>query len=241
MQNNEQVSSKQNPTIGILTWEYDFPSFRNIVGDYQNPETFDFPVRLLRVPGANLETIVKSPTQETLEKMIQAARQLEEEGVKAIGTSCGFNARIQRELADAVSVPVFASSLLLVPLVHRMLKEGQAVGILTADAPNLTEKHFRAVGIDSSVPIHVKGLEETYSFINIDSNPGVDVVSPEQLTKDVVEGAKVLVQEHPDVGAIVLECTALPPFAQAIRQAVGLPVFDVVNLANMMYRAVAQE
>ena len=66
------------------------------------------------------------------------AKVLEREGVRAITTSCGFLARYQRELASAVSVPVFTSSLLLVPLVFRMLQEDQTVGILTIDAASLS-------------------------------------------------------------------------------------------------------
>jgi Asp/Glu/hydantoin racemase len=55
----------------------------------------------------------------------------------------------------------------------------------------------------------------------------------------VVSVAEVLVKDNPDVSAIVLECTDLPPFAAAIRQATGVPVFDMVTLTNMLYEAVA--
>jgi hypothetical protein len=51
--------------------------------------------------------------------------------VGAITTSCGFLVKFQRELAAAVSVPVFTSSLLLVPFVHRLLAPGRRIGILT--------------------------------------------------------------------------------------------------------------
>ncbi|NIT78885.1 MAG: aspartate/glutamate racemase family protein, partial [Thermoplasmata archaeon] len=63
--------------------------------------------------------------------MAKAARELEREGVDAIMGDCGFMALFQKALQESVRVPVFSSSLLLVPLVARMIPEGKRVGILT--------------------------------------------------------------------------------------------------------------
>ncbi len=49
---------------------------------------------------------------------------------------------------------------------------------------------------------------------------------------EVVQAAKSLVSENPDVGAILLECTDLPPYAAAIQEAIGLSVYDVSTLMN---------
>jgi hypothetical protein len=67
--------------------------------------------------------VVVEPNDQVLEAVIQAARELEQEGLRAIATSCGFSAIFQREPANAVGVPVFASSRIHVSLVHRILKE----------------------------------------------------------------------------------------------------------------------
>ena len=64
--------------------------------------------------------------------MIKTAREMEKDGIRAITTSCGFNAVFQSELSNSVSVPVFTSSLLQVPMVYRMLGKGYLVGIITA-------------------------------------------------------------------------------------------------------------
>src|SRR6185503_15791738 len=96
-------------TVGILMLDTRFP---RIAGDMGNATTFPFPVRYQRVSGASPERVVRGGA----------------EGVRAITTNCGFLVKFQRELAAAVSVPVFTSSLLLVPLVHRMLPPGRRVG-----------------------------------------------------------------------------------------------------------------
>jgi hypothetical protein len=102
-------------------------------GDIGNAFTFDFPVRYRLVPGATWDRFASAdPT--LLDPFLEGARVLEAEGVRAMTASCGFTALFQKELASAVSVPVFASSLVQVPLVRRMLRADQQVGILTAHA-----------------------------------------------------------------------------------------------------------
>ena len=81
--------------------------FPRIPGDIGNAATFSFPVRYKVVKGASPQRVVKEADTRLLEPFIEAARSLEKEGVKAIGTSCGFLAIFQRELADAVDIPVF--------------------------------------------------------------------------------------------------------------------------------------
>lgn len=230
------------PLIGILCWEAGhkdtLSQFEQMAGNIVNPGTFHFPVRYKRVEGAYYETVVVRPNVGVLAAMTQAARELEQEGIRAIATSCGFNAIFQRELADAVGVPVFASSLIQVPLVHRMLKEGRRVGIITADKEYLTEQHLENAGITRAIPVAIRGVEATEEFskIRADPNAALDVT---RFQEEVVGVAEALVREDRDVGAIVLECTDLPPFAAAIRRAVGLPVFDIVTLTNLIYESVA--
>src|SRR5207245_1640318 len=79
----------------------------------------------------------------------------EGEGVGAITTSCGFLAKYQQELAAAVRVPVFTSSLLMVPLVHRLLPAGRRVGIMTVNAGELGPEHLRGDGIQRGVQVAV--------------------------------------------------------------------------------------
>lgn len=230
------------PLIGILGWEagheHTLSQFEQTAGNIANPNTFDFPVLYKRVQGAFYQTVVVQPNAQVLEAMIQAARELEQEGIRAIATSCGFNALFQSELANAVDVPVFASSLLLVPLIHRMLRKGQSVGIITADKRHLTEQHLEGAGITRSIPLAIRGVEDTGEFSKIRDDPDA-VLDEARFQGEVVGVAETLVREEPDVGAIVLECTDLPPFAAAIRRATGRPVFDMVTLTNMLYEAVA--
>src|SRR5678815_3248897 len=115
-------------TIGILMLDTRFP---RIPGDMGNAATFPFPVRYHRVPGADPDLVVRRGAAALLPAFVDCARALEAEGVGAITTNCGFLAKFQADLTAAVRVPVFTSALMLVPLVHRMLGPGRAVGLLS--------------------------------------------------------------------------------------------------------------
>ena len=43
----------------------------------------------------------------------------------------------------------------------------------------------------------------------------------------------------PAKGALVLECTNMPPYAADIQRASGLPVFDIVSLVTLAHGALA--
>lgn len=222
--------------VGILVLDTRFP---RIVGDMGNALTFDFPVRYHRVAGASPDLVVRRGARELLPAFVEGARRLEREGVRAISTNCGFLALHQRELAAAVRVPVFTSSLLLVPLLHRTLGPGRAVGILTVDASSLTPAHLAGAGIGPDVPIAVAGLEgeKEFSRVLLDDLPTLDV---EAAREEHVRVARRLVAERPEVGALVLECTNMPPYRADIQRATGLPVFDIVTLVRMVHDALAR-
>src|SRR2546428_2839481 len=125
-------------TVGILMLDTRFP---RIPGDMGNAATFPFPVRYHRVSGADPDLVVRRGAEGLLPAFVQGARALEGEGVGAITTSCGFLAKYQQELAAAVRVPVFTSSLLMVPLVHRLLPAGRRGRVTDRKAPGPRPRH----------------------------------------------------------------------------------------------------
>src|SRR3984893_3528694 len=132
--------------------------------DMRNAATFDFPVRYHRVTGASPHRVVRQGQRELLPAFVEGARFLEREGVRAITTNCGFLAKFQAELATSVSLPVFTSSLMLVPLLERMLPAGRAVGVLTVNAAALHREHMVGAGVAADAPVVVAGLETEKEF-----------------------------------------------------------------------------
>ena len=173
------------------------------------------------------------PDGDLLPLFVEGARALERAGVRAITTSCGFLARFQAELAGAVAVPVFTSSLMMVPMVQRMLPRGRAVGILTVDASSLGPAHFAGAGITPDVPVVVAGLETEKEFARVMLEDALEL-DVDAARAEHVAVARRLVAEHPEIGAIVLECTNMPPYAADVQMATGLPVFDITGLIRMV-------
>ena len=222
-------------TVGILMLDTQFP---RIASDMGNATTFPFPARYHRVTGASPERVVRGGAEGLLPAFIEGARALEREGVGAVTTNCGFLVKFQRELAAAVKVPVFTSSLLLVPLVHRMLPPGRRVGVLTVNAETLGREHLDGAGIGPDIPLAIAGMEGEKEFTRVMLGDELEL-DVDLAREEHVRVARRLMNEHPDVGAIVLECTNMPPYAADIQRATGLPVFDVLSLVHLVHDALA--
>src|SRR5437867_1773366 len=89
-----------------------------------------------------------------------------------------------------------------------------AEGLLPAFVGMETEKEFTRVLLGDELELDVDAAREEH-----------------------VRVARRLVSDYPDVGAIVLECTNMPPYTPDIQRETGLPVFDIVSLVTMVHAA----
>lgn len=218
--------------LGILMLDTNFP---RIPGDIGNALSFDFPVLYKIVEGASVARVVDEGDAELLVPFIDGARWLISQGVTAITTSCGFLAMFQREMAEALSVPVFTSSLLMAPLIYSMLPSESKIGIMTFNSASLGERHFLGAGIEN-IPKVICGMERSEHFAKPIRENGCEL-DVEGARRDHVEAALKMCEENPEVRAILLECTNMHPYADDIKAATGLPVFDIIDYARLMYSA----
>lgn len=214
--------------LGILMLDTRFP---RIVGDIGNAASFDFPVIFRRMEGiGSADAVTAHPDRPRVLAALEAnARALAAQGAVGLSTSCGFLALYQGDLAAVSPVPVATSALLLI---RQLAKEGRRIGVITASAKNLTPAHFAAVGAPSDTPF--VGLPEESSFARtfIGNSTTLD---RDQVEREAVAAGHELLARHPRTDTIVLECTNLPPYKPALEQALGLPVFDVLDLLKTFY------
>lgn len=211
-------------SVGILMLEARFP---RILGDMGNALTWPFPVHYHVVRDASPDRVVRKEATGLLRNFIDAARQLVADGADGITTNCGFLSLYQRELAEAVSVPVATSSLMQLPWIEAVLPAGKRVGILTISKGSLTPRHLEAAGVPLDAPIVGTENGREFSRVILDNEPAMDVDLARQ---DNVDAALTLQRERHDVGAILLECTNMVPYAGAIRAATGLPVYSIYSM-----------
>lgn len=221
--------------VGIIGLE---TIFTKIPGHLRNPVTFDFPVIYEVVEGATAHRVVTQADPTLIEPFCQAAQKLQARGAAAITTGCGFLVLFQQQLAASVGVPVFASSLLQLPMVHRMLAADQHVGVLTAKAESLTPRHLAAIGAEA-VPVRVSGMADQQEFREVMLEGRRAELDVAKMRAEVLTVAGRLAGD-PGLGAVVLECTDLVPFASDIQRLLEVPVFDIVTLTNMVHSSLVR-
>ncbi len=221
-----QLPVPEVPILGVLMLKTGFP---RPPGDVGNPATWPCPSLYKVVETAPVAAVVTEQAlpPELIDAFAEAGAALVDAGAGLLTTSCGFLVTAQAELEQRLPVPLVTSSLLQIPRVAAALPQGRRVGVLTYDSRRLSAAHLAAAGAPPDTP--VVGMEEGAELHRViaDDLPHLDRAAAEA---DVLAAGRALAARHPDVGAIVLECTNLPPYRQALEAALGLPVHDLVTL-----------
>ena len=215
--------------VGILMLETRFP---RIAGDMGNAETWPFPVLYKAVRGASPRRVVCDKAKGLLGEFLDAAEELVRLGADGITTTCGFLSLYQSEIAARVGVPVATSSLMQIPFIERVLPPGKRVGVITVSAANLSEEHLRAAGADPATPVVGTDTGSEFTRVMINDEERLDVAAAE---RDILMAGDALVSAHRDVGAILLECTNMVPYARALSERLHLPVFSIYTFVTWFH------
>lgn len=207
-------------------------------GNVVNANTYDFPVRLMPVRGATCNRLFAGdPT--LYDNVLEAAKNLEKEGVRAISSACGFYGNWQARLAADMDIPVAISSLVQVPMVAALLKPDQKIGVLTASKAGITPALLDSCGIKNHSQLVVQDMYYAPHFSAIVEDRGS--FDNGIVKKEIVDAAMQLLSENPDIGAFVLECSDMPPYSSIIQEASQLPVFDFITLIKWLHFAAQQK
>ncbi|WP_072779666.1 aspartate/glutamate racemase family protein [Marivita hallyeonensis] len=208
-------------TVGILMLNTRFP---RIPGDIGNAATWPFPVQYKVVRSATPDNVVRGDATPLLAAFIEAGQELVDLGCDGIATNCGFLVPFQDHMSHALGVPVASSSLLQAGLIQQSLPADRSLGILTISSETLTSAHLDAAGIAGDTPI--MGTRATSHFTT-QVLGDAEEIDFDRARADNIAAALRLVEAHPRVGAILLECTNMVPYAADIRRATGRPVFSI--------------
>lgn len=217
--------------IGILLLDYRGPF---IPGDVGNASTYRYPVLYKLVEGLTFEKVL-SGDPESEQMIVDAALELERFGVRGISSDCGFLVEHQKAVAKAVKAPVFMSSLLQIPYLATMFDADRPIGCITATRNPSSNRLLEMAGVDASTNVVLRGMEnyEHFKFAILEEGGELD---SDLIEREVIAEAKDMVAKHPDMSALVLECSLLPPYAKAVQDAVGLPVFDFITMIDYFYQ-----
>ena len=214
--------------LGVLMLDTRFPRPE---GDIGHPSAFGVPTRRCVITGAWPEKIVQSGAGlrkgRVVAPMLQLVRRLEQDGARAITTSCGFLVLLQREMQAQVKIPVITSSLLQLP---GLLGLHDKVGVLTISSSKLGLEHLRAAGVprERMTDVVVQGVDAKSEFAAaiLGNRPDMNI---EKAGADVLAAAVALKQREPLLTCVVLECTNMPPYRTAIEAATGMKTWALVD------------
>ena len=221
--------------VGVMLLNVWYPL---LPGNVVNAYTYDFPVRHRVVPGSNQERMHGGdPT--LLDDLIATARELEMEGCRAICGACGYFGHFQSQVRDAVNVPTFLSSLVQIPWIRSVIRSDQKVGLICADKPSLTPDIWESCGVNPQDCIceEIPRGGEFEAILHSDKG----YFDNRKVRDEVVSTALNIQKKHPEVGAILLECSDMPPYAADVQRATNLPVFDFITMIRYAHSAVAQK
>lgn len=210
-------------SVGILMLNTRFP---RVPGDIGNAATWPFPVQYKVVAPATPDIVVRGDAAPLLDAFIEAGQELVDLGCDGIATNCGFLVPFQDRMSRALGVPVASSSLLQAGLIRQTLPAGRSLGILTISSETLTPAHLDAAGIPRDTPVAGTGAASHFTQRVLGDAAEIDF---DRARADNVAAAQRLVEAHPDLGAILLECTNMVPYAADIRRATGRPVFSIYS------------
>ena len=216
--------------IGILQLDCSLPF---IPGDVDNATTYKYPVIYKVVPKLSTAACLRG-APDLAAAAVACAKELEIQGVRAISSDCGFMLQFQDAVREAVKIPVAMSSLVQLPMIAASLAAHRPIAIITADSTNLTQDFLKRNGIKVPNPLVIRGLQDQEEFRTavLDEKGSIDA---ELIEGEVVSACRQVKEEHRELGAILFECSMLPPYAKATQDALGLPVFDFVTMIDYLY------
>ena len=218
----KSIQVSKNTKIGVLMLDTQFP---RLLGDIGNPESFTCQVIYKTVKGASPQKVVQTQDMALLQPFIEAGKELTAKGAELITTSCGFLIYFQKELQNALSVPVITSSLLMFPELEQRYGRGN-IGILTISDTSLTSNILGKANIPSDTPIGTTQGGKEFTSAILENRKTFDV---ELCEADNVNAATRLKKTNPNIRAILLECTNMPPHAKAIENATSLKVYSIME------------
>jgi len=209
-------------------------------GNVVNGYTYNYPVRLCAVNGLDINSLFTC-ADSVFQNLLNACKKLQKEGVRAISGACGFFGNYQKLIAKEMNVPVALSSLVQLPWIQTIIKPGQKIGVLTADKSSITQRLLESCSVSKELQknLIIKDLRHEKEFSCILEGRGE--FDNGKVKEEVVSKAIEIVSEYPETGAILLECSDMPPYAFAVQEATQLPVFDFITLINWLHNSVTQK
>ncbi|MDO4581643.1 MAG: aspartate/glutamate racemase family protein [Bacillota bacterium] len=223
-------------SVGVIYIEDVYYPF--VPGNVVNAHSYDFPVRMQPVPDLDIDRLFAADPTIADDIIALGQHMIDKEGVRALSSACGFFGNFHAQVAEALDIPVALSTIAMTSWIQTLIKPSQKIGVLTADAKSLNPGLFKSCYVEDPSRLIIKDLRHEPEFSCILEYRGE--FDNAGVTSEVVGKAMELLEENADIGAILLECSDMPPYAYAVQAATQLPVFDYITMINFLHKATTQ-
>ena len=212
------------PVVRLFQLDTSFP---RIPGDIGSPETWRAGLDIHVVPELSVARVINSDPGATDMTAVEAA--MDRARGDILTTSCGFLCYWQDRLAARTARPFVSSALLALPDLRGRFADDE-LAILTFNADVLTSPAFVPSLGGFAGP--VAGLAKDSHLRQVIANdlPALDRQRAEDEIVRLVDGLCAA----GGVRALLLECTNLPPYKQALKARFDIEIFDILTLIDGM-------
>lgn len=242
---------RAKPILGVVrlddyevTW--DASKYKPAPGDVDHPISFNYPVKYAVTSDCTFDNLCNpskflqdSQLHNKMKKGLdEAIIVLKAAGCNVITSDCGLFMWLQDYASSYTELPVCLSSLVILPDIFEKLSKDDKVGIFTSNGEslnNLRKEVLRKKLGNNVERLVVIGCNEAPYGVHIDGFEAVSygkTVDVEKVKPGMIAVAQSLIRNEPKVKAIVVECTEIPPYSDAIRQTTKLPVYDPINICD---------
>ena len=210
--------------VSLLQLDTGFP---RIPGDIGSPETWRADLDVHVVPELSVARVINNDPGATDMTAVEAA--MDRARGDILTTSCGFLCYWQDRLAARTTMPFVSSALLALPDLRKRFADDE-LAILTFNADVLTSPAFTpSLGGFAGA---VAGLAAQSHLRQVIANdlPTLDRQRAEDEVVRLVDGLCAA----GGVRALLLECTNLPPYKQALKARFDIEIFDILTLIDGM-------
>ena len=212
------------PVVSLLQLDTSFP---RIPGDIGSPETWRADLDIHVVPELSVARVINSDPGATDMAAVEAA--MDRARGDILTTSCGFLCYWQDRLAARTTTPFVSSALLALPDLRTRFADDE-LAILTFNADVLTSPAF-AQSLDGFAgPVAGLAAQSHLSQVIANDLPTLDRQRAEDEIVRLVDGLCAAGR----VRALLLECTNLPPYKQALKAKFDIEIFDILTLIDGM-------
>ncbi|CAE7252269.1 ALMA5 [Symbiodinium natans] len=224
-------SRRQGIKLGVIRLDY---HYEPAPGDVDHPGSYAYEVHYQMVPGLTFELCQSGKMTPQVEaELLKGIKALEAKGVSVITGDCGFMMWYQELVRKNTKLPVIMSSMATLPAITNSFHKGEQIAIFTANGKSLLPMEGL---IKEECAVDLK--DDRYVFVGCEDIPGFEAVAlgekvdVRKVTPGMVKKAQEVLQAHPKVRAILMECTELPPYSDAVRHVTGVPVFDAITACD---------